>query len=92
VQSMTNAGLNRLVATGIVAMEQGQITGAIASFNQAIKTEPQSGDAYKYRGLAYRRQGNIAQSMQDWQKAAQIYQAARSNKDYQIVRGWLTKG
>jgi tetratricopeptide (TPR) repeat protein len=92
VQSMTNAGLNRLVATGIVAMEQGQIAGAIANFNQAIKTEPQSGDTYKYRGLAYRRQGNTAQAMQDWQKAAQLYQAAQSNKDYQIVRGWLTKG
>jgi tetratricopeptide (TPR) repeat protein len=89
VRDLAPTGVTGLVAIGIIAMEQGQLTSAITSFNQAIATAPQFGDAYKYRGLAHRRQGNTAQAIQDWRKASQLYKSNNLARDYQILRGWL---
>jgi tetratricopeptide (TPR) repeat protein len=61
----------------------------VDTFNQAIQNSPQFDDAFKYRGLANRRQGNNSQAIQDWEKAAQFYKANNSTRDYQILRGWL---
>jgi tetratricopeptide (TPR) repeat protein/V8-like Glu-specific endopeptidase len=89
VRNIAPTGLYGLIATGIIAMEKRQLTSAITYFNQAMVANPQFGDAFKYRGLAYRQQGNTAQAIQDWRKAAQFYKANNSTRDYQVVRGWL---
>jgi tetratricopeptide (TPR) repeat protein/V8-like Glu-specific endopeptidase len=89
VRNPAPTGLIGLIATGIIAMEERQSTSAITHFNQAMVVDPQTGDAFKYRGLAYRQQGNTAQAIQDWRKAAQLYKDNNSTRDYQVVRGWL---
>jgi tetratricopeptide (TPR) repeat protein len=82
-------GYLELQAKGILALEQRQFASAINNFNQAISEQPELGDMYKYRGLAYRRQGEATQAIQDWRKAAQLYKKNNATKDYQIVRGWM---
>jgi tetratricopeptide (TPR) repeat protein/V8-like Glu-specific endopeptidase len=89
VRNIAPTGLYGLIATGIIATEERQLTSAINYFNQAIVANPQFGDAFKYRGLAHRQQGNTAQAIQDWRKAAQFHKDNGSTKDYQVVRGWL---
>jgi tetratricopeptide (TPR) repeat protein/V8-like Glu-specific endopeptidase len=91
VRNIAPTGLYGLIATGIIATEERQLTSAINYFNQAMVTNPQFGDAFKYRGLAHRQQGNTAQAIQDWRKAAQFYKNNGSTKDYQVIRGWLKK-
>jgi tetratricopeptide (TPR) repeat protein len=91
VRDIAPTGLYGLIATGIIATEERQLTSAINYFNQAMVANPQFGDAFKYRGLAYRQQGNTAQAIQDWRKAAQFYKDNGSTKDYQVIRGWLKK-
>jgi tetratricopeptide (TPR) repeat protein len=78
-----------LIPMGIIAMEQEQLVQSISNFDRAIAEEPQSADALKYRGLAHRRQGNTAQAIQDWRKAAQRYKDTNFARDYKIVHGWL---
>jgi Tfp pilus assembly protein PilF/V8-like Glu-specific endopeptidase len=89
VRNIAPTGLSGLIATGIIAMEEGQLTSAITNFNQTIIANPSSGDAFKYRGLAYRQQGNATQAIQDWRKAAQFYKNDNYARDYQVIRGWL---
>jgi tetratricopeptide (TPR) repeat protein len=89
VRNIAPTGLAGLIATGIIAIEEGQLTSAITHFNQAIVADPQLGDAFKYRGLAYRQQGNTTQAIQDWRKAAQFYKSNNYVKDYQVIRRWL---
>jgi tetratricopeptide (TPR) repeat protein/V8-like Glu-specific endopeptidase len=91
VSNIAPTGLYGLTATGIIAMEERQLTSAITTFNQAMMVNPQFGDAFKYRGLAYRQQGKTTQAIQDWRKAAQFYKDNNSTRDYQVVRGWLKK-
>ncbi len=78
-----------LMAEGIIALEQGSTDLAIAAFSRALQEKPQSDDVFKYRGLAYRRQGNFTLAVQDWQKAAPLYKVTNQTRDYQSVRGWL---
>jgi tetratricopeptide (TPR) repeat protein/V8-like Glu-specific endopeptidase len=91
VHNLAPTGFIGLIATGIIAMEERHLISAINTFNQAMAMDPQSGDAFKYRGLAYRQQGNTAQAIQDWRKAAQFYKDNNYIRDYQVVRGWLKK-
>jgi tetratricopeptide (TPR) repeat protein/S1-C subfamily serine protease len=78
-----------LIAQGVVFLDQGSISQSIASFDRAAKISPDTSDIYKYRGLAYRRQGKNNAAIQDWRKAAKGYKQDNSQKDYNMVRGWL---
>ena len=80
---------NKLVAKGVISLEQGATAKAISLFNQAAQTSPQVPDIYRYRGLAYQRQGNNALAVKDWRKASQGYRQFNAQKDYDMVRGWL---
>jgi tetratricopeptide (TPR) repeat protein len=82
-----------LIAKGIINLEAGSIKQAIDSFNQAekVKQLDDGADLYKYRGLAYRKQGNTNAAINDWKKAAQIYKKENQQYSYRIVRSWLQK-
>ena len=77
------------IAQGVIYLEQGALTQAMVSFDRAAKTSPDTPDIYKYRGLAYRRQGNKPSAIQDWRKAAKGYKQVNALKDYDMVRKWL---
>jgi tetratricopeptide (TPR) repeat protein/S1-C subfamily serine protease len=79
------------ISQGIIYLEQELIPQAIASFNRSVKISSDTPDIYKYRGLAYLRQGNKTAAIQDWRKAATGYQQLHTLKDYELVRGWLKK-
>jgi tetratricopeptide (TPR) repeat protein len=91
VIALNNDVINKLVAQGVIYLEQGAIPQAINIFNQAARTSPDVPDIYKYRGLAYQRQGNNALAVKDWRKASQGYSQFNVQKDYEMVRGWMKK-
>jgi tetratricopeptide (TPR) repeat protein len=78
-----------LIAQGVIQIQQGGYSQAIDLFNNATKISPEAGNIYKYRGVAYKDQGNRAAAIQDWRKAAQIYKNDNLTRDYQMVLGWL---
>jgi tetratricopeptide (TPR) repeat protein len=80
-----------LIAAGVIAFEQKNIPLAIEKFNLAIQIDPNSGDAYKHRGLAHQAQGNKDLARQDWAKAAQLYQKYGERYHYQLVEKWRKK-
>jgi tetratricopeptide (TPR) repeat protein len=71
-----------------VQTQQGAYDRAISLFNKAAKISPESGDIYKYRGEAFKQQGDKVAAIRDWQQAAQIYKNSQA-KDYKMVVGWL---
>jgi tetratricopeptide (TPR) repeat protein len=79
------------IAKGIIDLERGQNLSAIAHFDRAITFNADIivPGVYKYRGIAYRRQGKIVEARQDWLKAVEIYQSINFRKDEQIVEKWL---
>jgi tetratricopeptide (TPR) repeat protein len=91
VAKMNNSSEIGLIAQGIIDLEEKSIAQALISFGRAAQLNPNAPDTYKYRGLAYRQQGDRAAAVQDWQKAAQLYQQGDAQRDYAMVRGWLQK-
>jgi tetratricopeptide (TPR) repeat protein len=89
IRELAAEGLASLVASGVIAMEAGQLDLAISSFDRAIAAEPKFGDAFKYRGLAYNRRGNRTQATQDWRTAAQLSLASGADADYRSIQRWL---
>jgi tetratricopeptide (TPR) repeat protein len=78
-----------LISQGIIEIEQGSYSAAIKNFTQVARFTPDVVDIYKYRGIAYQRQGKRSDAIADWRKAVQLYKYFNSPKDYEIVRGWL---
>jgi tetratricopeptide (TPR) repeat protein/S1-C subfamily serine protease len=89
--ALDKSGVIGSISQGIIYLEQGLLPQAIASFDRSTKINPDTPDIYKYRGLAYQRQGNKAVAIQDWRKAAKRYKQVNAVKDYDLVSGWLKK-
>jgi tetratricopeptide (TPR) repeat protein len=78
------------IAKGIIDLDRGQNSSAIAHFDRAIAFNTDNiVPAYKYRGIAYRKQGKIAEARKDWLKAVELYRAMNFLKDEKIVQKWL---
>jgi tetratricopeptide (TPR) repeat protein len=83
------------IPQAIIQTQRGAYAQAIYLFNQIDKAEvedtliPRLGIFHKYRGEAYKRQGNRAAAIRDWRKAAQSYKKANRTRDYKIILGWL---
>jgi tetratricopeptide (TPR) repeat protein len=78
-----------LLAQGIIQTQQGAYPQALDLFEQAARIAPTAGDIYKYRGEAFRKQGDKAAAIRDWRKAAQSYKKSKQLKDRKMVLGWL---
>jgi tetratricopeptide (TPR) repeat protein len=78
-----------LMAAGIIALENKSWSEAIAKFDQVIKEDTDTMDAYKYRGIAKLGQGKQAEGKADLQQAATMYQDSNMQQSYQIVRGFI---
>jgi tetratricopeptide (TPR) repeat protein len=57
---------------GLTRFDQGDFSGAIADFTQAIQSQDNYAEAFFYRGLAYFEQDNFAESMADYNRAIAI--------------------
>ena len=56
--------------------------GAQTDFNQAIRLNPNSPDAYYFRALTYWQQGDKRRAIDDFQKAANLYQKQGNSEWY----------
>jgi tetratricopeptide (TPR) repeat protein len=57
---------------GVVAYRSGDLSGAVAEFDQAIHLNPRFADAYVDRGIAYYRMGQFDRAFADIDRAKQI--------------------
>lgn len=57
---------------GLSRFDQGDFSGAIADFTQAIQSQANYSEAFFYRGLAYFEQDKFAESMADYNRAIEI--------------------
>jgi tetratricopeptide (TPR) repeat protein len=81
------------VVKGVIDLERGEVNSAISRFsaaiNQAAVFDSEMGGIYRYRGLAYQRQGNKASAIRDWQKAAKLYKKDNAQRAYSQVKRLL---
>lgn len=57
---------------GLTRFDNGDVSGAIADFSQAIQTQSDYAEAYFYRGLAYFELKDLPKSMVDYNKAIDV--------------------
>jgi tetratricopeptide (TPR) repeat protein len=86
-----NAALKR----GIVAMERGNLPGAVQEFERAVQTDPHSPISHDYLGIAYLRQQRFKAALQQfqeeirlssdpstgWARVADVYYTQRNMKE-----------
>jgi tetratricopeptide (TPR) repeat protein len=78
------------IAKGIIDLDRSQNLSAIAHFDRAFAFATYNTVyAYKYRGIAYRKQGKISEARKDWLKAVELYREMNFTKDEKIVQKWL---
>ncbi len=61
-----------IVLRGVGHLEKGEYKVAIDHFTQAINTNPSEAGAYRFRGEAYHRIGNLDLAIQDYNKAIEL--------------------
>jgi len=62
----------QLFDKGKELLDKGDLDGALADFNQVIKSFPGFADGYTQRGDVERKQGNISAAIADYKKAIQL--------------------
>jgi tetratricopeptide (TPR) repeat protein len=78
------------IAKGIIDLDRGQNLSAIGHFDRAISFGTDNiVSAYKYRGMAYYKQGKIVEARKDWLKAIELYRPMNYSRDEKIVTKWL---
>jgi lipoprotein NlpI len=68
----TGPDADSLVKQGIASGTKGDMNGAIAFFNQAIKVDPKFAPAYQNRGFAFSLQNNLDAAIADYDQAIQL--------------------
>ena len=56
--------------------------GSQTDFNEAIRISPNDADSYYFRGLTYQQQGDKRRAIDDFQKAANLYQQQGNSEWY----------
>jgi tetratricopeptide (TPR) repeat protein len=69
---MQAARANELVRKGAEAYRNGQLDSALADFDEAIRIDPESADAYRNRALIYQDRNDLAGALSDLDRALQI--------------------
>lgn len=80
-----------LVVKGDLLMRRNKVAAAIESYDKAIEASPDYAEAYVRRGLARRANGDLAGSIEDYEKAASIDpKATRNNRD--VAESYSNRG
>jgi len=64
---------------GIAKEKKGDLDGAMADYNQAIKLNPKDAAAYNNRGKAYSDKGDLELAIRDFNEAIRLLGLARSS-------------
>ena len=80
-----------LVGKGDLLMRRNKVAAAIESYDKAIEASPDYAEAYVRRGLARRANGDLAGSIEDYEKAASIDpKTTRNNRD--VAESYSNRG
>jgi len=71
-QAQSSVSAKQLAKKGAALMSMNKIDAAIESYTRAIALNPKYAEAYVQRGLARRARGDLAGSIEDYEKAALI--------------------
>ena len=71
-QAQSSTSARELAKKGTALMSMNKIDAAIESYTRAIELSPNYAQAYVQRGLAKRARGDLAGSIEDYEKAASI--------------------
>jgi len=74
----------QLVAQGDAQYKAGDTDGAMASYNQAIETDPFNAEVYIHRGIVRRAKGDITGAIEDYNEGLQL--------NPQSVSGYVNRG
>jgi tetratricopeptide (TPR) repeat protein len=69
----------------------GDRQGAIADYNRAIELKPDLADAYYNRGNIWGDLGEGKRAIEDFQRAADLYQQQGKSEDYQDALNQIKK-
>jgi tetratricopeptide (TPR) repeat protein len=89
--AQTSPAAKNLVGKGNLLMSRNKVEAAIESYDKAIEASPDYAEAYVRRGLARRAKGDLAGSIEDYEKAASIDpKATRNNRD--VAESYSNRG
>jgi tetratricopeptide (TPR) repeat protein len=75
----------------VARVSLGEFQGAIADYSEALRINPNYGAAYQNRGVARRDSGDKPGAIQDFQKAADLFQQQGDKDSYERVINLLRK-
>ena len=80
-----------LVARGDILMARNKVDAAIETYTKAIESNPAYAEAYVKRGLARRAKGDLAGSIEDYEKASSIDAKATRNNRF-VAESYSNRG
>jgi tetratricopeptide (TPR) repeat protein len=91
VLAQSNTAAKNLVNKGNLLMSRNKVEAAIESYDKAIEASPDYAEAYVRRGLARRAKGDLAGSIEDYEKAASIDPKATRNNRF-VAESYSNRG
>ena len=89
--AQTRTAAATLVNRGNLLMARNKVDAAIESYTKAIELKPDYAEAYVRRGMARRAKGELAGSIEDYEKAGSIDpKATRNNRD--VAESYSNRG
>ena len=89
--AQTRPSARNLVNKGNLLMSRNKVEAAIESYDKAIEASPDYAEAYVRRGLARRANGDLAGSIEDYEKAASIDPKATRNNRF-VAESYSNRG
>jgi tetratricopeptide (TPR) repeat protein len=76
---------------GVAQYRTGDLTGAIASFDQSLQFDPDLANTYGYRCVARHRTGDLPGAIADCQRASNLYLEQGNYREYHYAIEILDK-
>ena len=89
--AQSSPAAKNLVGKGNLLMSRNKVEAAIESYDKAIEASPDYAEAYVRRGLARRAKGDLAGSIEDYEKAASIDPKATRNNRF-VAESYSNRG
>lgn len=91
VSAQSRPAPKTLVTRGDALLARNKVAAAVESYTKAIESKPDYAEAYVKRGLARRAAGDLAGSIDDYEKASSIDPKATSNNRF-VAESYSNRG